>query len=77
MRNLDLSKLADKEVLEFRSGLIALSREAESRGIHLVILDIKDKRSGPVVSFDADGDEDGLEDIFERAMALSRSVGSG
>ncbi len=72
MEHLDISQLGAHEVEQYRPGLKAMDDEAGRRGIKLRVRDVKDKRSGPVVYFDADGPDDGFDELFEAAMRAHR-----
>jgi hypothetical protein len=77
-KNLCLTGIGTFEQKPFAAGLLALESLALSRGETVVITDLKDKRSGPVVSLSVMyrgreiEDAQSYEEVFEKSVALSR-----
>lgn len=74
-QNLDVSRLSSDEIVVFSPGLEAINKHAEENNMTISVLDVKHKRSGPVIDFwiHGGGDEDAVDDIFEEAMIRTES----
>lgn len=74
-QNLDVSRLTSDEVVFYSPGLEAIHKYAAENNLTISVLDVKHKRSGPVIEFwiHGGGDEDAVDDIFEEAMTRTES----
>lgn len=68
--NLDISRLTCDEIVFYSPGLEAIQNYAQENNLTVSVLDVKHKRSGPVVEcwIHGGGDEVVIEEAFESAM---------
>jgi hypothetical protein len=74
-QNLDISRLTPDEVVFYSPGLEAIQQYALENNLTVSVLDVKHKRSGPVVEcwIHGGGDEVAIENAFEDAMERTES----